>query len=220
MTALSIKALKAKETRIATAVVRVLTILSAIIVAGCLSVDSKPFKQADLDLLADTLEIQYQVLSTTDIVSCTKAELSECFTAELSFTFPHAPPAEAWVLYFSHLVPIHYVDSETVSIEHVNGDLHKVTFADAIPAGTSVKVPFVAQFWHVSRSDIVPNMYVSVAGLQPRIVKSTQAQVDQNTKVNYAAHAGDFTDGARLQRGADDQLPLATEQRVVQIEPA
>ena len=210
MTALSIKALKAKETRIATAVVRVLTILSAIIVAGCLSVDSKPFKQADLDLLADTLEIQYQVLSTTDTVACTKAELSECFTAELSFTFPHAPPAEAWVLYFSHLVPIHYVDSETVSIEHVNGDLHKVTFADAIPAGTSVKVPFVAQFWHVSRSDIVPNMYVSVAGLQSRIVKSTQAQVDQNTKVNYAAHAGDFTDGARLQRGADDQLPLAT----------
>ncbi|MDM7859097.1 family 20 glycosylhydrolase [Alteromonas sp. ASW11-36] len=210
MTALSIMAVLAKRLNSASAVVRAFSLLSVMAVTGCLSVDSKPFKQADLDLLAATLDVQYQVLSTTDKAACARVELSECFTAELTFTFPHAAPADDWVLFFSHLVPIRDVDSNVVSIEHVNGDLHKVNFINAIAAGETVKVPFIAQFWHVSRSDIVPNMYVSGAGLQPRIVKSTEAVVDENTKINYAAHAGDFNDQNRLTRGEDDQLPLAT----------
>ena len=187
-----------------------LVLLSVLSFFGCYSANTHTFDQQSLDALAASLYVEYQVTNNQGTDVCPTVGLSECFTATLSLTFADDTPSQGWSLYFSHLTPIKGVTTNLGSIDHINGDLHRLMLNRDIVAGERIDIPFIAQFWHVNRSDIVPNMYVAADNLSARIVSSTKAIQDPNTGINIAPHAGVLSGELMHLRGNDDELPKAT----------
>ncbi|MBT0586789.1 family 20 glycosylhydrolase [Alteromonas oceanisediminis] len=182
--------------------------------------------QEKLASLAETLEVSYQVQSNFETSDCARYSLGECFSAELTITFEQ-PISTHWQLIFSHLSPIAGVDAEHFTVEHVNGDLHRLRINQDMIAGQTITGTLYIPFWHASRSDVVPNMYVTAKGLEAVLVSSTAAVVDPSTGVNYASHAGHWNSADQFKRGPNDVLPIANAewlythyQRIVQPDQA
>jgi len=65
-----------------------------------------------------------------------------------------------------------------IQVEHVNGDLHRITPTsqfDDLPPGATLQVDFEAALWMTSRSDVLPNWYVVQPGCGPPVVLSSTA---------------------------------------------
>jgi len=203
---------------------------------------STKLNQSQLQAIAQTLQVQYQVLSNVSQRACaTTINNGQCFTARLSYqNGATAIPANVHI-YFSHIAPIVSVDSKQVTIEHVNGDLHKLSFVEGLAANARLSVEIMAPFWHASRSDVMPNHYLAIDSLasavegaathstttaaqelalqpeptlNPEIVASTKRIRDANTGIEYAAHAGNWQQEQQYRRRADDNLPLENPQQL------
>ncbi|MFC4701249.1 family 20 glycosylhydrolase [Glaciecola siphonariae] len=167
------------------------------------------FTQSDLDTLADSLEVHYQVHANHAPEMCAKYQLPSCSHSELTLRFSSNVEPGQWALFFSHLAPIERTLSEAVNIERINGDLHKLTLREPVNAGNTLSIALLPKYWQVNRSDIVPNMYISAPNLVAKLVKSTQSVNDPATGINYAQHAGTWHEPVQYQRGPNDALPLA-----------
>ncbi|GFO14416.1 beta-hexosaminidase [Plakobranchus ocellatus] len=149
------------------------------------------YNQEQLDTLASTLYIKYQVednltggmnLYSVSITLTNHSSLTLGFCAGCS-------TSNQWSIYFSHLRMVEpnflpmdpCVDLEYsgVRFSHVNGSIFKLSPLKSfqpLKCGESTKIKFNAQHYSASRSDILPNWYLHIDGTEPRLIKSTEGE--------------------------------------------
>ncbi|MCF2948937.1 carbohydate-binding domain-containing protein [Paraglaciecola aquimarina] len=161
---------------------------------------------------AQKMAVNYQVVSNTQAKNC-DAEMAEgnCYIAQLNLRFAADLPAQGWHIYFSHLSPIQEVTSEEFVIEHLNGDLHKLSSKKSIEAGKNYQIKIKAGFWSVSKSDVLPNyFFVYNNDNQTAIIKSTQEQLVADSVLPIIPHAGEMSLPEQFKRNIEDNSVLAT----------
>jgi hexosaminidase len=80
---------------------------------------------------------------------------------------------EGWKLYLHSIRRLLKIDHPDFLLRHLTGDLYELTPRDAvsISAGERLEVPFVAEYWLLRYSDVLPRPYVVVAGVQASVLK-------------------------------------------------
>lgn len=178
--------------------------LLVLVQLGC----SENDPQLALKRVAQHLNVTYRLVSNVDVAGCADHFDTACFQSTLSLSLASNNSAE-FDLYFSHIAPIKWDGHPTLDIEHINGDLHKISFpANAFTSG-SVNIDFKAAFWHANHSDIMPNYFVAAQGLAPELVKNTIPAKDDVYGLDVVLHKDAFTDQTQTRRGGTDNLPLA-----------
>jgi len=141
--------------------------------------------QADLNRIAESLDINYRLITNIPGQHCDKEQSDgNCFEVELSFTANEAISVNNWSIYFSQIAPVQSFESEEFAIKHLNGDLHRITLKESFSgfkAGETKTLLFRANFWMVSESDALPNYMVHSEQLQARIIASTRVKTDPET---------------------------------------
>ena len=184
-----------------------LIISGLLCIAGC--VHSAP-SEAPLHQLAENLGVKYQVIDTVSQSACREAGIdSDCFSAAVTLTLPATLPDSDWEIRFSHLAPVEAVTSDDFTVKHINGDLHALKPAGSLTPGETLEGTLHALFWHVSRSDAIPNWYLVAPGAEPVVIEATRATVDPVRKINTPAHAGEWATRNQTRRSAADTMPLA-----------
>ncbi|MFT5295490.1 MAG: hexosaminidase [Colwellia sp.] len=163
----------------------------------------------DIDVIAESLGVKYKVLTNTPTEKCDKSKATGlCFEAELSFTASQVINSNEWNIHFSQIAPIQSFESEEFSVEHVNGDLHKVSLKDnfkGFAAGETKTLMFRAMYWSLSESDAMPNYIVSANNIQPRVIESTKPYIDTETGLEVLPYIVPFTDyEQQFKRSATD----------------
>ncbi|MDF2179870.1 family 20 glycosylhydrolase [Aliiglaciecola sp. CAU 1673] len=170
--------------------------------------------QQALSDLASQLQITYEVQDNLNVKDCDQSIAEgQCFLATLSLTLPQDQVLQNWSLYFSHTRPIQWDGSDLFDIEHVNGDLHRLTPTSAFAgfkANQRYSIPLKAAHAFVSESDIMPNYYVVAPDLQPRIVISTQERPSAESPLVSVPHALPFDRIEQQKRHITDNSPYAT----------
>lgn len=181
--------------------------------------------QPQLDRLATSLQVRYQVLDNRPGAVCAPAP--SCHLAELTLSGPDTPAA-GWSLYFSSVTPILKADGD-FTLSHINGDLYRLTptaafagFAPNHPARIALKL----EGHQLSELYPMPNYYVAAdgpnsQGLAARTIASTRPVVDPETGLESLPFVAPFTDEARLAGGsAADATVWATAPRVYAVNAA
>ncbi|MEW6990201.1 family 20 glycosylhydrolase [Colwelliaceae bacterium 6441] len=154
--------------------------------------------QQDIDTIANSLDIQYHVLTNIPTDQCDQSkEGGLCFEAELTLTAKEAINAGAWNIHFSQIAPIQSIVSDEFSIDHINGDLHKISLKEGFKGfskGESKTILFRATFWMLSETDAMPNYIVSALGAEPKVIVSTIPSIDPETGLEVLPHVVPFTD--------------------------
>jgi len=154
--------------------------------------------QINLDDIAATLDVKYKVLSNIPTDKCDKSKADgSCFEVELSFTASQAVNSNEWNIHFSQIAPIQSFESDDLSVEHINGDLHKISLKKSFKgfkAGETKTLIFRAMFWSLSESDAMPNYIVNAHNLEPRVIVSTKTYIDSETGLEILPFVVPFTD--------------------------
>ncbi|GGD74759.1 beta-N-acetylhexosaminidase [Lacimicrobium alkaliphilum] len=167
-------------------------------------------QQNELDRLAATMKVSIQVLDNLDKSQCEKAVAAgNCYSAELRLRVPEDVPKD-WQLYFSLTLPMQWYESQDFTLEHLNGDIHRLTPKVALQGGNDYRIVFRGAYWMVSESDVLPNFFLVSGQLSPRTVDATREIPDQTTKLTSIAHAGAFTTPQQYNRVAGEDITLAT----------
>lgn len=171
--------------------------------------------QKQLTNFASTLNIRYQVISNHSNSPChpENAE-SPCFTAKITLESPQRYAQTGWEIYFSHIAPIRKQHNPKFHIEHLNGDLHRLTPSKTFTefsAGSPETINFEADFWHLSETDPMPNYYIVAEGLEARIIASTKPRIDSETGLEYLPFIQKSLDPDKnFKRHSEDQSTQAT----------
>lgn len=171
--------------------------------------------QGELDSIARALQVTYQHLTNVVGEHCDKTQgEGACFKAKLSFTSPQAIRTADWQIYFSQISPIQSFESDDLVVEHLNGDLHRITLAKGstgFKAGETKSLIFNAIFWSVSEFDAIPNYIINREGLTPRVIASTQAIVDPETGLETLPFVAPYTNkDTQFKRTPGEQTQWAT----------
>ncbi|PWK47376.1 hexosaminidase [Pleionea mediterranea] len=167
---------------------RILSLFFIVLISSCadsadtLSKDSSIkasatiLNQKELKQFANELSVQYNIVENQPEGKCNKKYAEgNCFLVEITLTYPETIYADNWAIYFSHIAPARSSSSHGLTLKHVNGDLHRITpskqFSSLSPEPVSVS--FLADFWHLSNSDVMPNYFVVVNDLKPEIIANT-----------------------------------------------
>ena len=167
-------------------------------------------EQVQLDSLGQQLSAHYTVLSNIDDTAC-RAHIpkGDCFSSQITLKSESDAIPVNTSLFFSHIAPVRGFDTDSaITIEHINGDLHRLTFKESIAAGTEVKVSLSAPFWHASRSDAMPNYYLTYPSLSPVIVASTTRVEEHGSNLLVNQHTDSWQSEAQYKRTASDEMPL------------
>ncbi|TQV78930.1 family 20 glycosylhydrolase [Exilibacterium tricleocarpae] len=168
-----------------------------------------------LDTIARHLLVRHQIIDNRPGDHCDPERGPACFIAEITLSSSVDIAPGDWAIYFSHIAPVQKVTAGDFAIEHINGDLHRLVPAPALAgltAGTPHTVRYIADLWHLSRSDLMPNYYVA-AGRDARVIASTATGIDPATGLETKPHAGTFDDSDRhLRRTPGDLTQPATAQ--------
>ena len=103
-----------------------------------------------------------------------------------------------------------WVDSKWFDIEHINGDLHRISAKQAfkdMPANTAFAVQFYSQESQITRSEFLPNFILAAPGLDSKVIASTKTSVDNETQLELQPYLQPFTTDAQLQVSDDDETP-------------
>ncbi|MGH1370559.1 MAG: family 20 glycosylhydrolase [Cellvibrionaceae bacterium] len=171
--------------------------------------------QAELVDFAEKLELHYQVIDNRPTEDCDqKIADGLCFQARLSLSLPENFLADNWALYFSHMSPIQWADKSHFTIEHLNGDLHRLSPNKeyrGFKKDQKIPINLRATYWHLSKSDVMPNYYLTSGELTAVTVTSTMAQIDTATGLEKLPHAGNFSEvESQLKRSVEDASVVAT----------
>jgi hexosaminidase len=163
--------------------------------------------QPQLDRLATSLQIRYQVLDNRPGAAC--APDPSCHLAELTLSAPETPAA-GWSLYFSSVVRILKAGGDDFALTHINGDLYRLTptasFAGFAP-DRPVRIALKLEGHQLSELYPMPNYYVAADGpgakeTTARTIASTRPVVDPKTGLESLPFVVPFTDEARLAGGS------------------
>jgi len=197
-------------------------LFSTIALVG-LSACSKPISteltQVDLKSIGQNLQITYQVVDNRAGEHCDASQSSgACFISEITFSSDTPLPANGWSIFFSQVSPAQKILAGNFSIEHVNGDLHKLTPKpefSGIEANSPQTIRFSSNFWHLSESDIMPNYFVAPShnglALDAVTIDSTRITIDPDTGLEVQNYTGVFTNTEQhLLRSPKDLTPIST----------
>ncbi|NOU52259.1 family 20 glycosylhydrolase [Pseudoalteromonas sp. JBTF-M23] len=167
--------------------------------------------QSALNWLSQNLEVKYTLLDSKP-TSCPK-EQQKCYYSELSFSVAKANTRanNDFAIFFSQLMPIYHVEGDNFTITHINGDIHKIMPAKGFTgfSNTPTKVRFYTKDSQVTRSEFMPNYIVTDAQLTltPKVIKSTQTQLDNDTGLELQPYLAPFTSLNQLQTSGKDDTP-------------
>ena len=138
--------------------------------------------QGDIDYLANNMDVRY------DVIDNLKSDSTFLSRITLTNQGQSIIKQGDWAVYFCNIRmmesrylkhnPAGYVipGNYGIRLTHINGCLHKFEttsdFKD-IATGSSFKFEFVADYWSVARTDVMPRWYVTAKGLSPRVIKNT-----------------------------------------------
>lgn len=154
--------------------------------------------QATIDYMATYMEVRYEVLDNL------RDEL-RTFEAQITLTNRGSSiiKGDPWIIYFCHIrmiEPEHLPDPngiirDDVKITHIQGCMFTLeptnSFKTIIPGG-SKKIRFLGENWIVSKTDIMPNWYITSQHLNPRTI--------MNTAGESLSFAGDFDEVKKWKR--------------------
>lgn len=160
-----------------------------------------------LDRIGQTLEVRFVVVQNGPSDCPPDVAWGSCLDAKLVLTNRGAAwNATGWALDYSMIRKIIRADSAEFAIRHVNGDLHEVRPTAAFSgfaAGETKEIPLVAEYWMVSRSDVMPRDFVTAPGLTPVVIANTATE-------DAGDFVGPFAAPAQWLRNANDHVPQAT----------
>lgn len=179
--------------------------------------------QFALNRIVSSVQVHYDVL---DNLQTSLADEHKNYRAQVSLTNRAGRDAiwkGDWALYFCHIRMIEeehtahnprgYIlpGGYGIRVTHINGCLFKfeptVDFKPLEPHQT-LRVPFNASYWCVSKTDVMPNWYVAADGLQARTITSTAGE--------DLAFVGSFDEAEKWKRFPSDRYkPYTPEKRYI-----
>lgn len=96
------------------------------------------------------------------------------------------------------------MDNDQFTVTHIIGDLHKLEPTEkftGLPAGQSVDIPIVNEYWQLFINDVLPRWYVTSGDAKPKVIANT----DTETLTDFVSPIGD-----QWKRTADDKNILMT----------
>lgn len=218
---------KIKWQRIKTALIS--GVMAVLPVAPVLSILAMPSVQAAnavqevnhvaLNLLADKLQLSYQL--TASYLETCPAKETQCYRSAIELTLPAQLSSDKlsseelnhgdWQIYFSQLSPVYFVDAGDFSIEHINGDLHKITPKASFKgfvADQVYRIEFYSQGSQITRSEFMPNFFVAM-GDKAQLIKSTQTQRNKDTGLPEQAYLAPFNADQQFLLAKNDATPFA-----------
>jgi hexosaminidase len=170
--------------------------------------------QEHFDAVANSLIVRYKHLTNIPSKHCkTETTDNPCFQVELSITAPQVMQVNNWSIYYSQIAPVSSFVSDTLSIKHLNGDLHQISPIGIghFSAGETKKLVFNALYWSVSEFDAIPNYILYKEGLKPRVITSTKSVIDKETLLETLPFVASYTNQEQqLKRTAADKTVRAT----------
>ena len=210
-----------------------LLVLISILLSACNNSIPLTSPQTVIDALAQQLEVKYQVLANRGAGSCVLPHLTEenavesviesagvnCFEVALSLTAPQAVPADSlnknWAIYFSQTDPLLVQAPGEFVIEHINGDLHRITPDVAFvgfSAGETKTLNFIVRGLNLTEAKIMPNYYIVAEGenvnSEARVIESTRLVIDPETGLELRPYAVDIS-ADQFHSSVNDKTPLA-----------
>jgi hexosaminidase len=177
--------------------------------------------QLDIDNIATNLVINYRLVSNIPTDKC-DADIANgaCFEVELSLTAKKAIETKGWVIYFSQITPVQSSEGAEFSVEHLNGDMHRINLNEnfnGIAAGETKRVIFRANYWMLSETDALPNYIVSAAEHESRVIKSTMVKFDQDSGLEVLPFVTPFHDElTQFKRTSADKTAWLTSESLYQ----
>ncbi|CAL4865810.1 N,N'-diacetylchitobiase [Asticcacaulis sp. MM231] len=137
------------------------------------------------------------------------------FDTRLDLTLPKTLPDSGWALYFGSVaaIDVRKVVSGPFDLTHVNGDNYRLTpkAGAALKGGATYAVVMAG----ASRSEYLamPNAYIAVEGLKPRIIAATRPVFDPASKLEALPFVTPFTDEKTAKSGPADATEWLTPER-------
>ncbi|SGZ05738.1 carbohydate-binding domain-containing protein, partial [Moritella viscosa] len=178
--------------------------LSAALV-GCTTTLETSSTQTVVDAISSSVQVTYQVNQKLEgdsaaICKSLGAEWAACQDATIQLTNNGvAINSNQWEIYFHSIRRILDVKSPAFTIEHINGDLHKITPTaefKGFEANSTVEINFIAEYWSLFETDVIPRYYVTAENTEPKVIASTDTEdmseiMKSLTGENLKRHAGD-----------------------------
>ena len=104
------------------------------------------------------------------------ADWASCATGRLILTNQGREPIASggWKLYLHSIRRLLKLDYPGVTLQHLTGDLYELApqpGALSLAPGQSVTLPFVAEYWYLRYSDLLPRPFVVVPGAAPAMLQ-------------------------------------------------
>ncbi len=178
-------------------------------------------KQLDIDNIAESLIVKYNVLTNVPTDKCDENVAGgKCFEVELSFTAKKAIIVNDWSIYFSQITPVQSSIGEELRVSHLNGDLHQISLKKSFSgfkAGETKSVIFRANYWMLSETDALPNYIVTAADLQAKVITSTQVRIDKESGLEILPFVEPYTDELKqFKRTSNDKTAWLTSENLYQ----
>ncbi len=132
--------------------------------------------QQQVDAFAANTELMYSVKSNFH-------NQDKSFLGEITLTNRSDVDLPAgkqdWQIYLHNVRKMTEGVSQGLRIEHVNGDLHRLTPTAEFPGlvgGAQLTIPFEAAVWIVAYSDFMPRAFVVAKGTKPAIFANTDSE--------------------------------------------
>ncbi|QUM76542.1 carbohydate-binding domain-containing protein [Moritella sp. 24] len=177
----------------------------SIALAGCSTTSETSSTQDTVDAIASSIQVTYQVnqkLEGDKSATCKAlgAEWAACQDSTIQLTNNGVAIDSAdWEIYFHSIRRILDVKSPEFTIEHINGDLHKITPTaefKGFAANSTIDVNFIAEYWSLFETDVIPRYYVTAENAEAKVIANTDTEnmsdiVKPLIGENLKRHAGD-----------------------------
>jgi hexosaminidase len=149
--------------------------------------------------------VKYKVtdnLAASNGVDCAAlgADWASCNRATILLSNPGAAiDSREWAIYISNVHKTLKVDSDQFRAVHIVGDLTRLEPTEkfqGIPAGGTIEIPVINEYWQLFITDVMPRWYVTSGDARPKIITST----DTEELTTFVEPFGD-----QWKRTADDQ---------------
>ena len=114
----------------------------------------------------------------------------------------------AWAIYFSHVSPVVWQQSSHFVLEHVNGDLHRLTPQQSRMGKGTYTLEWLAGGWQVSVAGIFPHYVLTAPGAAPVVIDATRPHAGEVPGLANMTFVAPFTKTEQQLRRAQDRWPL------------
>lgn len=141
--------------------------------------------QSTVDTISKQIKVNYQVVdnhAASHGVDCSTlgADWGACNKATISLTnIGKAIDDKDWAIYFHDIRMILAVENDQFKITHITGDLHKIEPTEKFiefSENETIDIPIIGEYWQVSRTDLIPNWYVTSTDAQPKVIMNTNTE--------------------------------------------